>query len=284
VVTGHSKSTDGSFPALIGPSLLHSGGTDSFVMAIEGDRLEADLWPRSGGNRLVNLDDWQQVGRFAVGIDSVSNANEFQQGDCAPRLTLGDGKIDLLDWIQSGRYAVNADSILVAGGASSSGMSLNRIDLNQSPRRLLARYTVLEPASGLVTVPIDLTALGNENGLTFTVKFDPVVLQYTQTTPLRTQGRRPIYVINDRRAQSGEVAIGMALTPGTTISAGSSEIVSIQFKLRRPLTTRLEIGSGVVPLMLADAQANRMAIRGSSLTIAPSESLARNRRFSSEAE
>jgi hypothetical protein len=279
VVTGHSKSSDGSFPALIGPSLLHSGGSDSFVMAIDGDRLEADLWPRSGGNRTINLDDWQQVGRFAVGIDSLNN-NEFQLADCAPRLTLGDGKIDLLDWIQSGRFAVNADSTQVAGGPSSSSMSLNRIDLNQTPRRLLTRDPVLDPASGVVTVPIDLMALGNENGLTLTVKFDPTVLHYLQAIPGRTEGRRSL--INDLHTSTGEVAMGFVLPPGTALSAGTNPIASLQFQVRRPLSTRLVLGDGRVPLLLADPFANPMLIKGTTIILSPPTDLARNRRPTSD--
>ena len=93
------------------------GGTVT-VAAYEGD---------VNNDRLVNLSDWQIIGRWAVGLDSGTRPTSglaFQMADCGPRLNtdgsprLGDGKINLSDWQQAGRYAVGLDAKVNAGGPS----------------------------------------------------------------------------------------------------------------------------------------------------------------------
>ena len=276
VVTGLSRSQDGSFPVLTGPAVTHSGASDAFHLAIDADRFEADLWPRPGGNRTLTLEDWQQAGRFAVGLDTVTNPTEFQQADCAPRPGLGDGKLDLLDWIQSGRFAVGADSILVSGGPTSPSVASLRETRGRNARSLLAAQPVYDPSFRSVTLPLQLTAHGGENGLTFSVQFDPAILEYAGVSPGTSDQHAPRLLVNERLAARGQLAIGVALPPLATFAPGPRPIVSLQFRAKYPLMTRLTLGDGLLPLALADAYAAPLPIKGATVLLSPPENLARH--------
>ena len=72
---------------------------------------EANVTPRRNGqaNGNIRIPDWVQVGRFAGGLDVVSNNSQFMRANCAPRtnggvLVVGKGVINVAEWIQAGRY------------------------------------------------------------------------------------------------------------------------------------------------------------------------------------
>lgn len=273
-LSGVSRSADGSFPTLGGLGSTLAGGADAFILNLDANRLEADLAPRPAGNRIINLDDWQQAGRFAIGIDSVNNSGEFQPADSAPRPTLGDGRIDLLDWIQTGRYASGLDSLLVAGGAASASMTSNIAPRSPQLRNLIAGRPVFDPSSRIVTIPVLLSGYGGENGLTFSVDFDPSVLQYIKVTPEIDNQPKSQVLVNKGHAATGQIGVGLALHPGTSLNAGSTQLLGIQFKVRFELATRISIGDGIVPLALADTQAFRLAVKGTVITFVPNNTIA----------
>jgi hypothetical protein len=71
------------------------------------------------GHGTVDLSDWVEIGRIAVGLDSQPAGIAYQCADCAPRSTRGSGlPIDLADWVQTGRYVVGLDPLTPAGGPS----------------------------------------------------------------------------------------------------------------------------------------------------------------------
>jgi hypothetical protein len=275
VVTGYSRSQEASFPVLTGPAVTHGGASDAFHLAVDADRFEADLWPRPGGNRTLTPEDWQQTGRFAVGLDTVTNSTEFQQADCAPRASLGDGKLDLLDWIQSGRYAVGADSILVSGGPTSPSVASLRETRGQKTRLLYAAQPVYDALSDGISVPFELVSLGGEHGLTFSIHFDPQVLQYIAVIPTLMEEREGAPLVNDRLAHQGQLGIGFALAPGKTFPTGINQILRVQFRMRYPLTSKIEVRNGLVPLALADDRANPLPISARGGTVDQTRSLAR---------
>ena len=59
----------------------------------------------SGGGALDHEAASKLVGRFVAGLESPDVGSEFQRADCAPRDTLGDGRMSIIDWAQAGRYA-----------------------------------------------------------------------------------------------------------------------------------------------------------------------------------
>ncbi len=86
------------------------------VMVVSPTSLEGDVSPPPNGDEALNISDWIQEGRFVAGLDTITNASEFERADCAPRSTLGDGEITVADWVQVGRYAVGLDPLTAASG------------------------------------------------------------------------------------------------------------------------------------------------------------------------
>lgn len=78
--------------------------------------IECDVYPRGSGDGRVTQEDYDLIGRFSVGTEKATNGAEFQKADCAPKGSLGDGKIDVADWVQAGRYWEGLDSVQTAGG------------------------------------------------------------------------------------------------------------------------------------------------------------------------
>ena len=76
--------------------------------------------------------------------------------------------------------------------------------------------------------------------------------------------------------------MGFVLPPGKALSAGNNPIASIQFQVRRPLSTKLVLGDGRVPLLLGDPFANPMLIKGTTIILSPPTDLARNWRPTSD--
>src|SRR6185503_19367160 len=119
------------------------GGTSNsgnFTISPSGQALEGDVSPRPGGNGVVSLADYVQIGRFAAGLDTVTVGSEFQKADCAPRSTLGDGVVSLADWVQAGRWAAGLDlPVPAAGGPTGSFASVEAraaaSDLVSSPEQ-----------------------------------------------------------------------------------------------------------------------------------------------------
>ncbi|MGH7186360.1 MAG: hypothetical protein ACREIB_08825, partial [Pseudomonadota bacterium] len=72
---------------------------DATVILAPG--VEADVAPRSsgGGDGAVTISDWAQIGRFISGVDTAADGSEFQRADCAPKPTLGDGRLTVADWV-----------------------------------------------------------------------------------------------------------------------------------------------------------------------------------------
>ena len=59
---------------------------------------EGDVTPRQTGDHNLDIFDWTQVGRFVAGLDTITNAAEFQRADVAPKSTSGDGQLKVNDW------------------------------------------------------------------------------------------------------------------------------------------------------------------------------------------
>ncbi|MGH9801712.1 MAG: putative Ig domain-containing protein, partial [Blastocatellia bacterium] len=98
------------------PALYGSASATSNLTVATG--FEADVSPRPNGdvNGQVTVNDWNQVGRFIAGLDSIAVGSEFQRADCAPRGTLGNGQLTASDWVQAGRYAAGLDPVVGVGG------------------------------------------------------------------------------------------------------------------------------------------------------------------------
>lgn len=203
---------------------------------------EGDAAPRPGGNGVLTVTDWVQVGRFVAGLDEVSSPDEFQRVDCAPRATLGDGRLTVTDWVQAGRYVAGLDEKTDAGGPSApigssgweqgssveAGGLRKMMTLAASELRLESRAVAPE---GTVSVGVQMVACGTENAVGFTLSFDPASERY-EGVRLATDAAMAsaTLLVNDVQAAEGRIWVGLALAPGASFAAGVHGLVEVTFQ------------------------------------------------------
>ncbi len=198
---------------------------------------EGDAAPLPYGDGLVTIIDWVQVGRFVAGLDTITNASEFQRVDCAPRSTYGDGQLTVADWVQAGRYAAGLDPLTVAGGPTVDvngplGFFKQPVGLDFGPAdsgRILKVVNAAALPSQTCQVSVQLTALGNENGIGFSLQSDPAQVQLTGVTLGSGDAGANLIVNTNHTATNGVVAVLLSLPPGTVFSAGTNEVARLNF-------------------------------------------------------
>lgn len=193
--------------------------------------LEGDASPAPNGNRSLDIFDWVQVGRYVAGLETITNANEFQRVDCAPRDAGGDGQLKVTDWVQAGRYAVALDPLTVIGGPTAPvaprPTQNSPIKLGGSNREV--RLTQADSVNGLlVTVPVTLQSLGNESGLGLSLNFDSSSLRFVSAVKGSSASAGTLNV-NTNAAGSGKLGLLLALPTGSSFASGAREIVKVTF-------------------------------------------------------
>ena len=195
----------------------------SGAVSISAVDFEGDASPRGNGNRILSATDWIQVGRFAAGLDAVTNTSEFQRADSEPRATFGNGSVTVIDWVQAGRYAFGADPISPAGGPLVPGAP---------PFPLISsienRFVTLEATQTGQTnlVSVRLAAQGNENALGFSLTYNPAVLSLVSA---KVGGNASGSILNVNTNQSGKIGLALALATGNHFSVGSQEVIKLTF-------------------------------------------------------
>jgi hypothetical protein len=191
---------------------------------------EADVFPRPGGDRKVNLSDWVLIGRYVAQLDSPTNDNEFQRADCAPRSTKGDGQLSIADWVQAGRYAAGLDPLSLLGGPSSPGpvppSGIHPMDPGQ--RDVKVTNNQLLPGQS-VSVSVLLNSQGDENALGFTLGFNPGAFSFTSAT-LGSNASGSTLNVNTNQAANGAVGIALAKSFGTSFTSGTDEVIKVTFR------------------------------------------------------
>jgi hypothetical protein len=238
------------------------------IIAISRVPLEGDVSPRPNGDEVLNIADWVQEARFVAGLDTVSNGSEFQRADCAPRATLGDGQITVADWVQVGRYAVGLDPLTVAGGPTS---PLPQMENPGPPVKTDFSSILLVPLSqGSLTnsVAVDLVAQGDENALSFSITFDPTMVQFAKAS-LGSGAPGAAFVQNTNLAASGNVGFLVGLVPPSTFEAGTQQVVEVQFaSVNYSNIAALTFCNTPIPEGLADANANTLMANFQNATLA----------------
>ncbi len=244
-------------------------------VAIAATQLEGDVSPRTNGDGVVNIFDWVQEGRFVAGLDTISNANEFQRADCAPRATLGDGEINVADWVQVGRYAAGLDPATPAGGPtgpfpnvqSSGGTPHGGSPL---PPAQIVSFGASGQGAPPNSVAVELAAQGIENAVSFSVAFDPRAIAFLGAG-IGSGAPGAMLNVNSNMASGGKVGCALALPPGNSFAAGVAQVVMLNFaSVSYSNTVSLEFGNSPVNLGLADANANSLtaAFQNGTLTLA----------------
>lgn len=233
-------------------SANYSNGT----VTLTPSDLEADVAPRPGGDRNLDILDWVQVGRFVAALDTPSTGGEFQRADCAPRTTLGDGQFKVTDWVQAGRYAAGLDPLTLAGGPSSGPSFAFREPQigsedgpQQDPGMREVRVSNATAIQGLtVTVPVILQSLGDENALGFSVTFDPAVFQYYSASKGSAAASG---TLNVNPNQAGRVGLTLALPTGSTFAEGAREVARVTLKAIAPVSSNVPVALGDQPVLRA---------------------------------
>jgi hypothetical protein len=247
------------------PSILsatYTGGTITLPpLGVEGD-----VFPVSNGDGDVTAIDWVQMGRFVAGLDVITNASEFQRADCAPRSTLGDGKLTVADWVQAGRYAAGLDPLTAAGGPSQAqggGHGNTTVYGKASPGSLSSRTLT---ASSAVTqgghacpISIQLNSQGDENGLEFSLAYDPTVLSFASAGAGNGATGASLYV-NASQTGTGKLGIVLALPTGSTFAAGTQEVVKVNFAVAPSAA-----GGSSIPLVTAPLPQQIASVTAASL-------------------
>lgn len=161
------------------------GNSSEFTPAVSGPGgagFEGDVAPRPNGDGGMGSTDVTQLRRFVSGLDTPNAAtNEFQRIDCAPRSTFGDGVINSTDVVQGRRYVAGLDPQTPAGGPASRGLVPESVfvpDRDASLDPFKREISIGEPElyRSTVIVPIEMTSVGNEVAMSFTLDYDPSIL------------------------------------------------------------------------------------------------------------
>ncbi|MEP6945568.1 MAG: Calx-beta domain-containing protein [Acidobacteriota bacterium] len=230
---------------------------------------EADVASRPAGDGFVAVDDFTQVGRFVAGLDvpdSPVSTNEFQRADSSPRGTKGDGVLAVDDFTQAGRYAAGLDQGQKAGGPTgplgfAEAKELTSQFLINSPDagRDIHIVNTSAAAGSQVLVSVEIDAAGDENGIGFSVDYDSTKL----SNPLVAAGigAQGTFLIPNT-ATAGKVGVIIAFSPGSTISAGTKQLVTIRFDIAG------SAAAGSTPLIMSDGPVIRRVSNANAIPLA----------------
>lgn len=218
---------------------------------------EGDVTPRpTGKNGAINQNDYEQIGRFATNVDKVNEGSEFQRADCAPRATLGDGRVGIADLVQAMRYAALLDPLTAAGGPIAAAAAKPGLAQSEAAREV--RVGTATFTSSTVTIPIELEAQGNENALGFTLAFDANLLN-SPVAVLGTDAAAALLLLNPTEVGSGRLGVGLALPAGQKFAAGTKQILRVTFNFAMSAfgqTTPIGFASSPVALEISDEMGN----------------------------
>ncbi len=228
---------------------------------------EADVAPRPTGTNdgTVSVADWVQVGRFFIGLDTFTNASEFQRADCAPKATKGDGQISITDWVQAGRYAAGLDAVVVAGGPTgpvpAQPTQAPELATREAQPRTLRAVNANFQRDQLGTLQIELDGQGNENAFAFSLNFDPQVMSFADAVA-GNDANGAALTINRTEAANGRIGIAFAMPVGNTIAAGTRSVLSVRF-IPKPgageTTSLVSFSDALINRQMSDAAANLLA-------------------------
>lgn len=220
----------------------------SSAFAVMAAELESDVHPRSIPNRILNVSDWVQVGRFVAALDEATPGAEFQRADCAPLSTAGNGLLTVSDWVQAGRSAAGLDPLTLLGGPTERST-------NGPNRRLSAPALETDRALKVVAdeflkgrtneVAIRFTALGDENALAFSVAFDPAAIEFVDSR-LGTSAGPATWNLNTRQLANGRIGVAMALNVGSRFAAAEGPVLHLRFRAKGTAGSPIQFADGPV--------------------------------------
>ncbi len=132
-------------------------------------------------------------------------------------------------------------------------------------------------AGGIAGVPVELIALGDEFGVSFSVNFDPTLLSLADPPVVAGSGLPTGSSLNFNTNQAAQGRLGVALilpvtSPLPTFAQGTHQIAILNFRLASnagPTTTTLSFGDQPIARSVVDANASSLSssFTGAALTI-----------------
>lgn len=193
-------------------------------------RLEGDVTPRGNPDGKVTIGDVVQIARFAAGLDAITSQAELNAADSAPLATLGDGVVSVADYVQAMRFAVGLDQPAAAQApirvAASVGRALPRAT---AVTRTLRLTGALVPGQRN-DLTVELESDGGENGLGFTLAFDPAVMTF-ESVRLGDAIPGLSLLENSTQAAAGRVGVLLTMPTGQSLPAGTKKLVKLRVSL-----------------------------------------------------
>jgi hypothetical protein len=111
--------------------------------------------------------------------------------------------------------------------------------------------------NNLVTLPVRMTAYGDENAIGFSLRFDTNALEWLSLTP-GTEAASAWMDLNTNHVSSGSIGAVEILPVDQSFGEGSREIARATFLVRQAVTTVVSFTELPVPLEVADQNADSL--------------------------
>ncbi len=207
-------------------------GTPTATPTPGGAGFENDVSPRTDGDGVVLTGDVVQMRRFVANLDQVNPAtNEFQRADAAPRSTFGDGILGTGDVVQARRYATVLDPLTPAGGptvpipAPPPFSMLDEVYAYFFGREMRIGKAELDQTT--LSVPIEMTAVGDEAAIGFTLEYNASRLGNPRVS--LGDGIAEDAVLTLNLNESGRIGILVDSATALTMSKGSTRFLVVTF-------------------------------------------------------
>jgi hypothetical protein len=271
-------STDFTFVGAPTVAAIRNAATDPLAFAVFtpirvvfAHGIEGDVAGRNAGSGVVDSTDVVQVRNFVTGIHTpVATHNEFQRADTAPAATKGDGTLNATDVIQTRRFGAGLDPAASAGGNGAA----NPAPPAPAPEAAVAGGREVRIGSSnatndsRVSIPVELTANGDEVAASFTVRYDETRLTAPRVDLAKDAPEGMTLTVNTTEPGLIRILVDSNSAIGRN-SKDASSLVNITFDV----TSRAPSGDTSVELdelAISDSEARSLAAKATSGTISVS--------------
>ena len=226
---------------------------------------EGDVSPRPNGDNVIDATDVTGLRRFATLLDTPGvGTTEAARADCAPRATGGDGQINSGDVIQGRRFATGLDPIQPAGAISfSKSLFPGFIDDVYSYffGRNVQVGSMKAVRGGQVTIPVEVTAQGDEAGASFTLEFDGTMLSNPRVVGGDGMPASAVLTVNTNEA--GRIGILIDAVETMRASKTPTQIVLVTFDVAADASgdAAVKFTDSLAAKGMADLQGNNLLVR-----------------------